>query len=149
MLDDLLLLEQGRTVFAGSIQDAAHYFKSVGYANNEAINPSDYYLDLAQKPPNQSTKESPITWLELFQSSPYYTKFQAELAKNINARVQKPMAAQPTSLARFKYLFQYFMYYFSRERGFYVNRLYALILLGIFIGTLYLDLETKTSKIGK
>ena len=50
MLDDLLLMESGRTVFNGTIKDAPQYFASIGYLNSDDINPADYYLELAQKP---------------------------------------------------------------------------------------------------
>jgi hypothetical protein len=39
------------------------------------------------------------------------------------------------------------MTYFLRERGFYVNRLYALIVIAVFIGSMYLNLETHTDQI--
>ena len=43
MLDDLLLLADGKVVYNGSIQKASSYFTSVGYTNPEGINPAGMY----------------------------------------------------------------------------------------------------------
>jgi ABC-type multidrug transport system ATPase subunit len=144
MLDDLLLLENGRTIYAGSIKDAADYFSSIGYENPDGINPADYYLELAQKSPK--TDQS-ITWRDVFEKSKYYTKFLNEMHNTIISKVSKPSAVQPSAFTRFGYVFKYFMSYFLVERGFYVNRLLALIIIGVFIGTLFLNLQPQTDKI--
>jgi hypothetical protein len=44
-------------------------------------------------------------------------------------------------------MFRYFMHYFFVEKGFYFYRLLALIVIAIFVGTLFLDLQTETSEI--
>ena len=40
MLDDLLLLADGKVVYNGSIEKASSYFTSFGYTNPEGINPA-------------------------------------------------------------------------------------------------------------
>jgi ABC-type multidrug transport system ATPase subunit len=44
MLDDLMLLENGRVVYKGVLRDAQNYFSTLGFTNPHQVNPADYYL---------------------------------------------------------------------------------------------------------
>ncbi|CAM9188663.1 unnamed protein product, partial [Ectocarpus fasciculatus] len=44
-------------------------------------------------------------------------------------------------------MFKYFMAYFLREPGFFLHRIYALIVTGVFAGTLYLRLQPNTGNV--
>ena len=149
LLDDLLLLENGQTVYAGSIHDADGYFTSIGLPNMEKINPADFYLDLAQKIPPGYTTDTPIKYRDLFAKSTHHEKFEKHMNMILNDKVTKPVALQPSSLSRFQNLFLYFMKYFIIEKGFYIYRLVSLITLALFIGSLYFDLQPLTTNITK
>ena len=141
MWDDLYLLESGRLAYKGSIPDAASYFASIGCGNPKGINPADYYLDLVQ-----GDGEGP-GWRTLFEKSRYNTKYQHALEAAGKSTVSKPPPAAPSSLLRFGYMLRHFVIYFTKEKGLYLYRLIALILLAIFVGTLYLNLQATTNNI--
>jgi hypothetical protein len=145
MLDDLLLMETGRIVYSGRLSDAMNYFASVGFMNPNSINPADYYLELAQQSP---TTGDAVTWKELFVKSPQCRAYLEELETAISSAVTKPSPLSPSAAVRFGFMFKHFMYYFAKERGLYFNRLLAVILLGVFLGTLFLDLSPTTDNIG-
>jgi len=62
-------------------------------------------------------------------------------------KVAKPPAPQPSLAFRFVTMFQHFMMYSIREPGLYIYRLYSFVIIAIFIGTLFLNLETNTDHI--
>lgn len=144
MLDDLYLLEVGKLVYAGSILEAKGYFASVGALNPSNINPADYYLDLVQHPPSDSNK----TWSELYANSELSTNFNMSLNEAINSSVKRDPSEQPSLATRMSVMFVHFMTYFWKQPGFYVYRLYALIVVGFFSGTLFLQLSPNTEHIG-
>jgi hypothetical protein len=145
MLDDLLLLESGRIVFSGSLGDAVMYFRSVGFDNPRSINPADYYLELAQQSPDASNES--VTWKTLFESSPFATRYEQAMAEAISAAVAKPSPPSPSSMVRFGYIFSHLMRYFFAEKGLYFNRLLSLVVLAVFLGSLYLNLTATTDNI--
>ncbi len=49
MLDDLVLLSEGRTVFVGPAQDALAWFAAQGFVCPPGAAPSDYFLDTVAK----------------------------------------------------------------------------------------------------
>lgn len=142
MLDDLLLLENGKTAYGGSIPRARKYFASIGYENAENINPADYYLDIIQQPSKDGRE-----WNELFATSPFSRHFQDDLDTAIANNVSKALPRKPSFVTQYLLMFQYFMHYFFVEKGFYFYRLLALIVIAIFVGTLFLDLQTETKDI--
>ena len=138
MLDDLLLLENGHVAYAGSIADAKEYFASVGYSNPEDINPADYYLDIVQ---------TDAQWKDKFIKSPFSDAFNKHLEAVFNSNAIQAQAVQPSMWSRFSTMFMHFMVYFIRERGMYINRALALIIIAVFLGTLYLRLDATTDNI--
>lgn len=142
MLDDLLLLERGKVVYGGSLSGANAYFESIGYSNPEKVNPADYFLELVMDPP-----ASGGTWPDQFAASPYSKSFASSCEIARNAKVKKDAAVQPGFLIRNMVMFKYFMNYFIREPGFFLHRMYALVVTAVFAGTLYLQLQPNTGEI--
>jgi ABC-type multidrug transport system ATPase subunit len=142
MIDDLFLLESGKVVYSGPIRKASPYFASIGFDNPNRINPADYYLDLALKPPSNEE-----TWPALFQKSPYAAQYFDQTFKyaSYNLPIQSP--PYPSFASRFQTMLHHFSRYLLIEPGYLVYRLFALIATGIFLGTLFLQLETKTNQL--
>ena len=152
MLDDLLLLADGKVVYNGSIASASSYFTSVGYTNPEGINPADYFLSVAQGAPETKLHaggDSALvpSWPDLFKNSSHYELFQARLEATLQAQEMQSPTQQPSSVSRFVYLLRHFLAYDLMARGLYVYRLIALIFIAVFIGTLFLNLQPTTDKI--
>jgi hypothetical protein len=145
LLDDLYLLEMGSLVYSGPISTAPVYFKSIGHGNEENDNPADYYLELVQRPPNADQPD--ITWNSLFAKSSFADKLSKDLAMHTSSKKTKGSPPQPSVFRRFYYMLKYFMVYFWKQHGFYYHRLIALIIVAIFLGTLYLNLEKTTNNI--
>jgi ABC-type multidrug transport system ATPase subunit len=142
MLDDLFLLEKGKIVYGGSIEDSQDYFSSIGFPNPQQINPADYYLDLVQGDcPGGST------WTALFEGSPFGEKY-ANALQDVRAQaVHKQAPPSPGSLARLVIMIVHFLGYFIKEPGYFIYRVYSLLFIAIFEGTLFLDLRTNTEEI--
>lgn len=143
MVDDLLLLENGKIVFGGTLPTAKTYFASIGCSNPENINYADYYLDLVQDTPPNTSK----TWTELFESSPECGVFESGVNGILHSMESIPSPTSPSFVSRFVTMFSYFMMYFWREKGIHFNRLLYLIVNAVFTGTLYLNLQTYTDQI--
>lgn len=56
LFDHLLLLEQGSSVFFGSLLEATKYFSNLGYNCPKSVTPTDYYLQITDS--NFSTSEN-------------------------------------------------------------------------------------------
>eukprot|EP01038_Epipyxis_sp_PR26KG_P013595 gene13595-18245_t len=140
MLDDLLLLEEGKVVYGGTIADAKKYFAQTGYTNPDSLNPADYYLEITQLVPSSGG-----TWHGIFESSELSKKFYSEVDDLVSSKKNKPVTEFPYLLHRFFYLFQYFMVYFFKEKGVYGYRIVALLILALFSGSLYLNLHANTA----
>ena len=87
------------------------------------------------------------SWREAFDSSSAGIKYYEKIAEIVHAKVHTDSPQQPSAFIRFKYMFEYFMLYFIKEKGFYVYRLVALIIVGVFVGTLFLNLSPNTQNI--
>ena len=142
LLDDLFLLESGKVVYSGSIPNAAEYFASIGYLNPDSINPADYYLDLALKPPTNGGK-----WDEIYQNSPYSIQYKNRVSTFTNYDKLIEVLPYPSFFNRFKTMLIHFLGYFITEPGYVQLRLYALILTAIFEGTLFLQLQPQTDQL--
>ncbi|CAE7391918.1 ABCG23, partial [Symbiodinium microadriaticum] len=142
MLDDLLLLEKGKLVYGGSIEDAAEYFTSIGYSNPDRINPADYYLDLVQDAPPDDT-----SWTNHFTASSFGKQYFRTL-EQIGANATDKMAsATPSTLTRLYVMTMHFFGYFLKDPGYFIYRIYALLFIAVFEGTLFLDLDAETGQI--
>ena len=140
LLDDILLVAKGQTVYCGAITEAPQYFASIGFENSANINPADFYLELCQ-----STSIKDEDWSQKFNSSDAGIKFQSNLNVAVACKETKePPEPTPTPL-RYVYMLQYFLNYFMKEPGYYWRRMACLILMAIMEGTIFLDLNPTTS----
>lgn len=146
LLDSLYLLEMGHLVYSGKISAASDYFSSIGYNNPDGVNLADHYLELVQNPPD--TDKSEVTWNSLFKQSNFHKLLSKELEVHLSSQKGKEAPAQPPFVKRFYYMLQYFMKYFYKQHGYYFHRLLALIIIAVFVGTLYLNLDNTTDNIG-
>ncbi len=150
MLQDLYLMEQGRLAFFGPLQTTKQYFAKLGYVCPVDVNPADFFLDLVSTSPQTNDKKE-ITWTDLYYSSTMYNNFQDVLNISIStsSNAQRDATAEPipTIFARFICLMKFFSRYYLRDIGFYYLRIGFLIIIAIFIGTLFLQLDPSTDKI--
>ena len=155
MLDDLLLLAEGKVVYNGSIERATSYFTSIGYTNPDGINPADYMLELSQSNPatsggvsdNNTSTTTTNTWASLFTHSSYNADFNHSLQHTLHTQRTQSSTIQPSSVTRFIYLLRYFMIYCIKVRGLYFYRCIALIFISVLVGTLFLNLQPTTDNI--
>lgn len=151
MLQDLMLLEGGRLAYYGPLHDARPYFSSLGYACPADANPADYYLDLIYKPPQH---EPTKTWTDLFnrtsQGQSLISRTRRLASLPAVALPDAPTAPiRPTDSSRTMTLMSYFSTFYLRETGIYPLRMVFLSCIGIFIGTMFLDLVAETSQLTK
>ena len=151
MLQDLYLMETGRLAFFGPSSATQDYFASKGFTPPEGINAVDFYLDLVSKAPEAlSGGGAAQMWSELY--------YDSGLSINYNALVKKTVGLseaagnppeQPSHLTRLGILSSFFGKYYIRDVGFYYLRLAFLIIIALFVGTVFLLLETNTDNLPK
>ena len=111
----------------------------------------DYYLEVAQNKPDLATTTEAgggeVTWTGLFKHSLYSEHFQQALDLTLHTQSAQASTKQPSSLTRFAVLLRHFMIYCIKEKGLYYYRTIALVFIGVFVGTLYLNLQPATDKI--
>lgn len=142
MLQDLMLLESGRLAYFGSLPATKEYFKKVGYTCPKQSNPADFYLDLIYKPPVIDPSKG---WKQLYEDS-HYAAVVTHKTKQILAVARDVGASDdtPSDIVRFQETLVFFIKYYTRAIGFYYLRLAFMVLVALFIGTLFLDLKTNT-----
>jgi ABC-type multidrug transport system ATPase subunit len=168
LLQDLYLLELGRLAFFGPLQSTRKYFGLKGFACPVDINPADFFLDLVSAPPakqletmgtNLSNDEQvkfaaefqDKTWTNVYMDSLLFKNMQklltATLEMNQLSGEKKEAKPAPGTLSRFLTLVEFFSRYYWRDIGFYHLRIVFLVIVAIFIGTLFLNLQTKMTNI--
>ena len=140
MLDDLLLMENGKIVYNGTIVEAPQYFDSIGYPNSEGINPADFYLELVQCPIESGDG---VTWSSKYLESSVHEDFQKCLS-NAMLPVTIESPSQPSFITRLGYMLRYFFVYLIKQPRFFVLKMYALIVLALFLGSMYYNLQPTT-----
>jgi len=147
MLDDLCLLEKGKLAYIGTIPDATPYFEGLGLKKeNEQENDADYYLDTIQT----ENKGDNASWSEAFHNSRAGKNFEQALevatSSDLNTK-ESSSQSKPSMLVSQWIMFKQFMTLFATNPGYFVSRFYALILIAVFQGTLYLDLQPDLANI--
>lgn len=150
MLPELYLLEGGRLAFFGPVPAAQRYFSDMGFTCPPEVNPADFYLNLIYKAPVDAKFG---TWREIYHDSLLGQQMVLQLEQE--QRVEERLGAQaqvydePSYASRFYFLTAFFLRYYWVNPGYYVFRAVYLILCAVYIGTLYLNLETNTSELVK
>jgi len=173
MLQDLYLLEKGRLAYFGPMNTTEKYFLSYHHVCPSGINPADFYLDLVNNDPSNvatnnngndhdvvnvnddgtankvhNGNDSHDTWSILYKKSIFYKNYSKILIKTIeNSLLASNPRKPPNSTTRFLLLLDFFRKYYSRNIGFYYLRLVFLIIVALFVGTLFLRLQPTTNSI--
>lgn len=152
MLDDLFLMEKGRLVYGGSIANSGAYFSTLGMNNPHSINPADYYLDLVQLDPlirNVPNATADTTWTMLFKASSDGERYEQAIQalKNDttsgNGAYNEPHVA-PGMMGRYITMVLHFFSYFLAEPGYFIHRVFALLMISLMLGTLFYNLNPYT-----
>lgn len=149
LLQDLYLLESGRLAYFGPLSTTKKYFQQLGYQCPAGVNPADFYLDMVNKPP-QNEDGSPTTWTKIY----FSTTFQSNFNKLMTMTISHSTAANeplrpPSSIKRFEILIEFFAKYYYRETGIYWLRTVFLVIVALFLGTLFLQLVPNTNNISQ
>ena len=149
MLQDLYLLERGYLAYFGPSSCTQLYFKQLGFECGEGVNPADFYLDLVNNNyPYENDKNT--TWNSLYNQSILATNVTALVTQAVDQSAAATQPSQPPSLfLRFLYMIKFFVRYYVRDFGFYYLRLGFLVLIALFLGTLFLQLQTNASILGQ
>ena len=151
-LDDLLLLSRGKMAFFGPVTAVRGHFSSLGFEPAAGSNPADFYLDLMNARPDELAALHNGDWAL---SDPAAADFswQDALArrqdqitpKDVSGAQQPSQAAlatvHPSESRRLPVLIASRLLYFWQERTLYLYRLLELVLIAVFIGTLFLRLH--------
>jgi ABC-type multidrug transport system ATPase subunit len=145
MLQDLYLLEKGRLAYYGSIETAPGYFGQFGLVCPADYNTADFYMDTILVPPTFGEAKE---WRQVYLASSLGQKMMENLKKlrdtkhtDINETIQ------PNAFSRFLTVSKFYLKYYITNPGYYIYRVLYLICCGVFIGTLFLNLETNTSQL--
>jgi ABC-type multidrug transport system ATPase subunit len=159
-LDNLLLLSRGKLAYAGPTSVAQTYFEQQGFHVPQQTNPADFFLDLMNAKTlgdvdlehKEQQGESHVcakpvpNWRQQFDESSFG---QYEDSKIPKGGCVSADAERPSELERLSVLIRSRVLYFWLERSIYLHRLVQMILLAIFIGTLFLDLARSVLKLNE
>ena len=156
-LDDLLLLSQGRMAYYGAVSEAADYFHYLGFDPTPGSNPADLYLDLMNAKPQQVRElrrrsadlvdDTKLDWFDAFTEIRSVQQEQQNTEPNTDH--DDAILLHPNERRRLYVLSLSRLVYFWQERVLYVYRLIELILVAIFIGTLFFRLQRNVDSIGE
>jgi len=163
MLQDLYLLENGRLAYFGPMNSTEKYFLSYHHICPAGINPADFYLDLINKDPSSSDNNNNDrdvnvndnivvnnTWCDLYKKSIFCKNYSTVVMKTIDkSRTANSPREAPHAIIRFILFIQFFGKYYCRNIGFYYLRLVFLIIIALFVGTLFLRLKPTTNIISE
>ncbi|GIC88963.1 uncharacterized protein Aud_005365 [Aspergillus udagawae] len=144
-LDNLLLLDQGRSVYTGRASDAKPYFQTQGYVFNPGLNPADLIMDIISgkvQPTSLDATDSKRQellsgdTLETVPSSPYRNR--RPLFNELETRYKKRIASwhRQVYLCVVRDLIQQ-----SRQVPMFVTEIMGGILTGLLIGLAMYELR--------
>ncbi|KAG5179071.1 P-loop containing nucleoside triphosphate hydrolase protein [Tribonema minus] len=148
MLQDVMLLEQGRLAYFGSQADARRHFHSLGAYCSTHCNPANVFLDLISAPPvidkaalstasSTNSKEGSVTWAELYRQGRYTVPPPA------------PGASAVLPLPGLLRALRSSVVFYWRNPTVYWLRLIELIMVAVYVGTIYPRLDTTTDNISQ
>ena len=147
MLQDLYILEKGRLAFFGPLNSAERYFASNHHICPVGINPADFYLDLVNKMPDEDALTD-ATWCDIYHRSIFYKNYSIAITNTtIHGEFASIPKEAPSAATRFVLLIDFFFKYYWRNIAFYHLRLLFLVIVAVFLGTIYIQLKTNTSSI--
>lgn len=144
MLQDLYLLETGRLAYFGPITAAVSYFGALGFPCATGVNPADHYLQLIYKPPADQAEGT--MWRDLFNQSELGKK-QLSPCAECASQDRETASPPPSDISRLGTTIIFFLKYYYLHPGYYILRLAYLIFAAVFVGTMYLNLDTNTDQL--
>ncbi len=150
LLQDLYLLESGRLAYFGPLSTTKQYFSSLGHSCPLNANPADFYLDMVSKAPVSLDASYSMTWTEVYSKSMFWTNFEALLlvTSEQSQAVDKPVPP-PSFVQRLQILLVFFVKYYTREVSIYWLRAIFLVIVALFLSTLFLQLTPNTDNLSK
>ena len=138
MLQDLYILEAGRLAYSGPLSCSKQYFKALGYLCSSNTAAADFFMDVVNRPPTILHQSS---WQTLYLNSKFSANFsKIQMALNAASPIAPTSSEPPSEISRFQELLRFFFTYYSRDFGFYYQRIMCLSVIAIFGGTLYFQL---------
>eukprot|EP00611_Tribonema_gayanum_P002965 TRINITY_DN1228_c0_g1_i1.p1 TRINITY_DN1228_c0_g1~~TRINITY_DN1228_c0_g1_i1.p1 ORF type:complete len:1434 (-),score=522.22 TRINITY_DN1228_c0_g1_i1:326-4453(-) len=158
MLQDVMLLEQGRLAYFGSQADARRHFHSLGAYCSTHCNPANVFLDLISAPPvvdkaalsaasSTNFKEGSVTWAELYRQGRYTVPPPAPGASGVFKDVE--VMDRPGGASRVATMLRNSVVFYWRNPTVYWLRLIELIMVAVYVGTIYPRLDTTTDNISQ
>ncbi len=147
LLEDMILLENGRLGYFGTRVDAQDYFKSLGVNCPHRANPADIYADLVHGNPPLEDKSSKKTWKDLYAQSNFVVPLPASEKDGIDNReshgIQRPGLFKATMTLTTHLVITYW-----RDITVYWLRLLELIVVAVYVGTIFPTLSKSVESIG-
>ncbi|CAM9511546.1 unnamed protein product, partial [Ectocarpus sp. 12 AP-2014] len=142
MIEDLMLMESGKLTYFGTTKNARSFFDSLAGDCPSSVNPADYYLDLISQPPSVDVGKG-ATWQELY----YNSEFNIDIP-NSTVRTDKEPGdddgdggrPRPHWSVVARTLLDTQLEYYWRATEVHWFRILELIVLAIFVGTMYFRL---------
>ncbi|KAL6341926.1 hypothetical protein AAG906_038171 [Vitis piasezkii] len=172
LLDDLLLLSNGETVYFGEAKMALQFFAEAGFPCPSRRNPSDHFLHCTNSSfdtvrstlirshrmhePEQSSDslmnlgavEIKATLIEKYNCSKYATKTRSRIREISNTHelvTERKGGSKARWWVQLLTLVRRSFVNMSRDWGYYRIRVLAYILLSLSVGTVFYDIGTTTS----
>ncbi len=145
LLEDMILMENGRLGYFGTRVDAQHYFESLGVNCPHRANPADIYADLVHSDPPLEDKSNKKTWKDLYSQSKYVVPLPGcrQGGCKESHDVEKP-ALHKVSITLTTHLARTYW----RDITVYWLRLLELIIVAVYVGTIFPTLSKSVESVG-
>eukprot|EP00903_Cladosiphon_okamuranus_P008855 g8479.t1 len=140
MIEDLMLMEAGRLTYFGTTKNARCFFDSLAGQCPSGVNPADYYLDLISKPPHADVGKG-STWQELYYMSDFEVAIPNATALAGSGDGDDIDHDRPHWSYVAQTLLDNQLAYYWRATEVHWFRMLELVVLAIFVGTMYFRLD--------
>jgi ABC-type multidrug transport system ATPase subunit len=147
LIHDVYLLNTGgRLAYYGPACTVAGYFSGRGYPSPRGVNPTDYMMDLMNRPPVYRGRQT--DWTDLYNMSSFARNFRGAVYLTIKLSTKAPLPPEPPAFSsRLLVLFKFFLRYYIRERGMYWFRIGFLVISAVYLGSLFYQLTPSLDNI--
>ena len=160
LFDDLIILNHGKIIYQGEVNNLVNYFDNLGYKCPEYTNPSDYLFMTILNPLDFQNINDEKNDFSLEKKNKFFldSYINSEMEKNINNKCEqinsniielskKNKKYVPSVGLQFKYLLKRHLNNIMRDKAILRTKFGQSIILGLIIGLTFLNIPGRKEKV--